>query len=307
MTISHEHSSFESTNVRFVKTIKTYLISMIFSVFWIVASPVAKYIVRFLFFKPQKYKLTPQEKLMLKSAEKFEFKSGDDILAGYKWGQGPAIVFVHGWAGRGIQFHSHFNPLIDAGYSIITFDLPGHGNSAGRDSNYFKFSNAVFDLMLQHKNMEVFAIVAHSFGASAVINFLWRKLNSKELEAKTNKKIKLVFIAPALSIIDTLNRAFITYRLPLRIVNSLLRDIEKKSGHIFKKEDPKDLIQSIHSDLLIIHDTRDKVVSYEESWKASLRQTNIRLISTQGLGHIRILRDKEIANEIHAYIGPSEY
>ncbi len=303
MTISYKHSSLASTNVRFYKNIKTHIISAGFTLLWILAKPVVKYIVRALFFKPQKYKLSPQEKQMLKAAEKFEFKSGDDMLTGYKWGQGPTIVFVHGWAGRGIQFHSHFQSFIDTGYSIITFDQAGHGNSVGRDSNYFKFSNAVYDLMHQYKEIDVSAIVAHSLGASAVINYLWRRKKSKNKDSKATKEIKLAFIAPALSLIETLNNAFITYGVPLRILNSLLCDIEKKTGHIFQEENPKDLIQTIGSDILILHDTKDRAVSYEESWKASLLQNNIRLISTQGLGHIRILRDEEMVKEIHAYIG----
>ncbi len=301
MTISYKHSSFKSTNVRFIKSVKTVFISIFFLFFWAIAKPIVKYVVRFFFFKPQKYRLTPQERLMLKSAEKFEFQSGNDVLTGYKWGQGPAILFVHGWAGRGIQFHSHFQSLIDSGYSIIAFDQAGQGNSAGGDSNYFKFSNAVFDLLHKQKEIEVSAIVAHSLGASAVINYLWRKKKSKTEESAT-KKIKLIFIAPALSLIETLSHAFISYGVPLRILKSLLHDIENQTGHIFQNENPKDLIQTINSDILILHDTKDRAVSYEESWKASLLQNNIRLISTQGLGHIRILRDEAMVKEVYSYI-----
>ncbi len=301
MTISYKHSSFESTNVRFVKDVKTFIISKFFLILWTIAKTIVKQIVRFLFFKPQKYKLSPQEIQMLKTAEVFQFNSGDDILTGYKWGQGPSILFVHGWAGRGIQFHSHFQSLIDAGYSIITFDQAGHGRSAGGDSNYFKFSNAVFDLLNQHNGNEITAIVAHSLGASAIINYFWRVQKLKTKVTHTNK-IKLVFIAPALSLIETLNHAFLSYGVPLRILKSLLSDIENKTGHIFQDENPKDLIQTMNSDILILHDTKDRAVSDEESWKASLLQNNIRLISTQGLGHIRILRDEEMIKEINSYI-----
>ncbi|MBU1342453.1 MAG: alpha/beta hydrolase [Proteobacteria bacterium] len=288
MTISHTNSFIKSTNVRVVEQFKVQTIYLFFSLLWIVSRPLAKYVVKKLFFTPQHYKMSEKEKQMIQKAKPFKFQSGGRTIQGYQWGKGPAVLFIHGWAGCGIQFYEYFELFVKAGFSVFTFDHVGHGNSDGKTSNYFEFSNAVYQFMTLQKKLDVKAIVAHSLGASAVINYLWR----------TGQGIKTILIAPALPLVDTLDHAFFKYGVPLSIFKSLLKDIEKETGHEFEKENPIDQIKLLCSDILIVHDTADRAISYEESWKASLLQDNIRLYSTHGLGHIRILKDKALANQI---------
>ena len=288
MTVSYGNSLLKSTNVRVYKKLSIWFAYLFFSVTWKISRPLAKHIVKVLFFKPQKYKLTERENNMIKNARSFTFQSGDKTIQGYEWGKGPAIIFIHGWAGRGIQFLQYFDLLINAGYSVFTFDHVGHGDSEGQTSNYFEFSNAVISFMMFKKKLEIHAIVAHSLGASAVVNYLWQ----------TGRKIKTILIAPALSLIDTLDQTFSRYGVPKAVFKSLIKEIETETGHEFEKENPASLITMLDSDILIVHDTHDKAISYEDSWKISLLNDNIRLYSTRGLGHIRILKDKALAREI---------
>lgn len=288
MAIRYKKITFKSTNVRIEFDLKKHAVYLLFSLIWFVSRPLAKYIVKKVFFTPLGYKLSDNEKVMIKNARSFTFKSGDKTLQGYQWGKGPAVVFIHGWAGHGIQFHRYFDGLIKAGFSVLTFDHVGHGKSDGNESSYFEFTDAVTRFIDQQRNLPIQAIVAHSFGASAVINCLF----------KTQMNIKTILIAPALSLRNLLEETFDRYGVPLAIFKAYLKDLEKKLGHEFATENPKDLIKCISSDMLIVHDTNDKAISYEESWKASLLQNNIRLYSTRGLGHIRILKDKQLIKEM---------
>ena len=54
--------------------------------------------------------------------------SGD--IAVQRWGQGPLVLLVHGWNGRGSQLGSFVEPLLEGGFQVVTFDAPGHGASA---------------------------------------------------------------------------------------------------------------------------------------------------------------------------------
>ncbi|MCP3876269.1 MAG: alpha/beta fold hydrolase [Desulfobacteraceae bacterium] len=288
MTISYRNPSIKSTNVRLNNDFKIHFFHLFFSLLWMLSRSLAKYVVKTLFFKPQVYKMNEKENQMIQTSQRFSFQAGGKTIQGYQWGKGPAVVFIHGWAGCGIQFYRYFDLLIKAGFSVYTFDHTGHGHSQGKTSNYFEFSNSVYEFMALQRDVEVQAIVAHSLGASATINYLWR----------TQNNIKTILIAPALSLIETLDLAFLKYGVPLCIFKALLKDIEDETGHLFAKENPIDQIKTLYSDILMVHDTNDKAISYEESWKASLLQENIRLFSTSGLGHIKILKDDELTKEI---------
>src|SRR5215468_3962485 len=41
----------------------------------------------------------------------------------------PAVLLVHGWGGRGTQMGTFVAPLLAAGYRVMWFDQPGHGES----------------------------------------------------------------------------------------------------------------------------------------------------------------------------------
>ncbi len=288
MAVSYKSTSIKSTNVRFYGDIGNRLSYAIFSVIWFFSEPLAKFLVKYLFFRPQKYAISADQKAFLEKAVPFTFMSGKKKIQAYKWGQGPAILFVHGWAGQGVQFMPFFKPVLASGCSVVTFDHVGHGASDGMFANYFEFSKAVYNLIVNHRDLDIKAVVAHSLGGSAVVNFL----------SRTRLNIKVILIAPALSLIDTLNTTFIKYGVPLHIFKSLLKDLEQETGHEFAKENPVDLIQDITSDIYLVHDFKDKAISFEESRKVSLRQDNISLYPKYGLGHIRILKDDSVVNDV---------
>ncbi|MGZ5446135.1 MAG: alpha/beta hydrolase [Thermoanaerobaculia bacterium] len=47
----------------------------------------------------------------------------------WSWGEGPAVLLVHGWGGHAAQFQSFVEPLVRAGFRAIAFDAPSHGSS----------------------------------------------------------------------------------------------------------------------------------------------------------------------------------
>jgi len=288
MAVEYRNLTLKGTNVRFNNMIKTRLTHLFFSLMGTLYRPLAEFWVKKLFFTPPRYHLSDGEQQMIHMATPFAFQVRDQKIRGYRWGKGPAIIFIHGWGGSGVQFSPYFKPLTEAGFSVFTFDHPGHGGSDGRTSSYFEFSDAVEQFMVHHETLDIHAIVAHSLGGSAVINYLW----------KTQKNIKTILFAPALSLIETLDQTFSRYGVPSELFYALIEKLEKKTGHRFERENPVHLMLRLSSDILIVHDTEDKAIPYEESWSASLRQENIRLFPTKGLGHIRILKDETLAGQM---------
>ena len=66
---------------------------------------------------------------LLASSERVTLRFGLSVL---RWGEGPAVLLLHGWAGRPTQFAHLIEQLVGAGYSVYALDAPAHGRSPGR-------------------------------------------------------------------------------------------------------------------------------------------------------------------------------
>jgi pimeloyl-ACP methyl ester carboxylesterase len=86
---------------------------------------------------------------------------------------GEPLILVHGWDCSSYWWHHIVDPLAQAGYRVIAYDLKGHGFSAsdpGRDYTVSGFSNdlaalaAALDLPAQH-------VAAFSLGAFVALQY----------------------------------------------------------------------------------------------------------------------------------------
>src|SRR3954463_12622524 len=84
-----------------------------------------------------------------------------------RWGKGPLVVLVHGWNGRGSQLGAFVEPLVRTGLSVVAFDAPGHGDSRGHRLYLRDLADCIVDVARAVGPLH--AIVAHSFGAAAVL------------------------------------------------------------------------------------------------------------------------------------------
>jgi len=60
-----------------------------------------------------------EKRLQLRASECSLTINGINIKA-WKWGSGPSVLLVHGWNGRGMQLGRFVDPLLAAGYQVIT-------------------------------------------------------------------------------------------------------------------------------------------------------------------------------------------
>jgi pimeloyl-ACP methyl ester carboxylesterase len=245
-----------------------------------------------LFFAPVGYNLNSDEKSLLDRGGKFSINVNNRMIQCWQWGDGPVVILAHGWNGRGIQFQPFIEALLDANYSVITFDAPGHGDSEGHYSNYFEFSDALRALWhaIDHTNVQ--AIIGHSLGAGALLNFM-----SKEKYYK-----KAVLIAPALRLRELLFQTFEDHHIPKRVYLNLVQNLEMVHGYSIFNDNPAQLIKQIKNNVLIFHDRNDKAVPYEHTKCAAERIALITLETTIGLGHKRILSDTSVMEKTIGYI-----
>jgi len=268
------------TNVRLL-IIKQRAIRLLFNVLWFFSPAVAKALLARLFFAPSPCPLSSRQREILESGETFRLTVHGNIIQCWRWGDGPAILFVHGWNGRAGHFSRFFPPFIEAGYSVIALDAPAHGNSEGSATNYFQYTDTLRALVDPKRGLNIVGMVGHSIGASATINCI----------AKENPDLDAVLIAPALRLREILFNVFNLYGIPSKIYRSAVSDLEHHFGYDLNRDNPDVLIDQIRSPVFIIHDRADKTIPFMDSQTVSATSSNVVLHATEGLGHKRILAD----------------
>jgi pimeloyl-ACP methyl ester carboxylesterase len=281
----------QSTNVRHIKA-KQRGTHVLLTALWHFAPDATKNIILKRFFKPTSYALTPLERQYLENGTSFHIHVHDKKIRCWKWGHGPGILFIHGWNGRGVNFTHFFKPLINAGYSVITYDAPAHGLSGGQVTNYFELSDTVRSFLDPSHGFNIQGIIAYSIGASAAINCI----------SKEKPSIDAVLIAPALKLKEILFNSFNHHGVPEMVYQSLVAEMERYYGYDVHQDNPDVLAKTIATKMLIVHDKDDRTIPYTDSKILSEKTDNVYLHTTEGLGHKRILRDNAVIDVITAYI-----
>ena len=290
MSKRYSNSQNKSTNVR--NNYKRNLIRYTTSIVYRIIPLIIENFIKQHFFKPKHYPVSEQEKILLQTGIPFELELHHKILRCWKWGKGPYIILVHGWNGHGSQYLYIIKRLISAGFSVVIFDGPAHGQSEGTHSSYFQMTDAVRRLIYYINSKNILGFIGHSFGASAIINAI-----SKENVTKKN-----ILLAPALNIQKILEDTFVYYGIPIDILYKLISEYEQKFGYSMEQDNPLNILKSIKQELLIIHDVDDTITPYDESKHISLNYNNIQIITTNGLGHKRILIDPWVTDCILDYL-----
>ena len=202
-----------------------------------------------------------------------------ETIQGTSWGTGPSVLLVHGWAGYRAQMGALVAPLTAAGFRVVAADMPAHGESSGKLSSVIHFADALQALAARFGPIR--ALVAHSFGAAGATNALARGLAVD----------RVVFIAPPARFDSFWNRFQDALGMSERVRRRLTADAEAWLGVRFDEAAPVRLAPRMTAPLLIFHDAGDREVAFEEGVELASKWPGATLQRTEGLGHMRILRD----------------
>lgn len=280
-----------STNVRNNK-VKKRSTHLLITAMWYLVPTMVRHIITKHVFSPRRYNLTPNERKYLEMGEPFRIHVHGKAIQCWKWGQGPGILFVHGWNGRGVHFRQFFEEFINAGYSVIAYDAPAHGESEGQDTSYFELTDVVRSLLDPSLSLNIQGVIAHSMGASAVVNCL----------SKEKSSIDTVLIAPALKLRELLYNTFDSQGLPEIVYQTMIAELEAYYGYNLYEDNPFTLLENISSKVFIVHDKDDPTTPYMDSKVIAEKLNHVDLLTTEGLGHKMILRDKTVVSTIQKYI-----
>lgn len=247
----------------------------------------------YLFFTPVKYR-TPEKELKAESfSEKFILTIANKKIQCYRWGASTkTILVVHGWAGRATQFRRFVKPLLKAGYQVVGFDGPAHGQSEGKSTNLDEFENVIQEVVKEIGSVS--AIVAHSFGGVTSLYALTKGLPVKTLVNIASPTISEEIINTFLKAINGSNQTGEAFK----------KYVLRKSGKPFHQFSALEFIKHVpHGlNLLLVHDENDIEVSLDHPKELMGRFPQAHLLQTRELGHTRILKDNNVIQSIVTFV-----
>jgi predicted alpha/beta hydrolase family esterase len=242
------------------------------------------------FCTPSRPPATAPEETALATATPLAIRAGGQRLAAFAWGEGPAVLLVHGWSGRGSQLAAFVPGLVAAGYSAVAFDAPAHGASAGRRATLLDFRDAV--RAVAERLGRPHAILAHSLGAAATV-LAWRD----GLEVA-----RAALLAPPADPRAYLRRFVAGLGLPGTVAAAAEARLQARTGVRWQDLVVPAAARSLAGSLLVVHDRLDREVPWEDGAAIAAAWPGARLLTTAGLGHRRLLRDPAVVARVVAFL-----
>lgn len=201
----------------------------------------------------------------------------------YAWGDGPAVLLVHGWGSRATHFAALIRSLTGAGLRCVAFDAPAHGESPGARTNMPQVIRCMREVAAAYGPLA--GVVGYSFGGmAAALAHAETPQPGRPLEAPALALIS----APAT--LETMTRRFLTgIGEPLRHLAPMHRVLTEIHGHDPADYDVVRVAARLPSRLLIVHDHDDAEVPVSDAERLAAARPFAEVLVTERLGHARML------------------
>jgi pimeloyl-ACP methyl ester carboxylesterase len=254
-----------------------------------VAPAVAAAAAERLFFTPPRPRPSRGE-AVLRDGRRFEVRADGERVSAWRWGHGPTVILLHGWAGRAAQMSSFVAPLLARGLSVVVFDAPGHGRSGWGRSSAVDFARAL--RAVASEVGPVRGVVAHSLGAAAAALALRDGLRVE----------RVALLGPAADPPVWFGRFANALGIPLAVAQRARARSERRLGLRWDAFHVPTMASSFSAAALIVHDRDDDEVPAGDGAAIAAAWHGARLVETAGLGHFRLLRDAAVIDEVASFL-----
>ena len=215
------------------------------------------------------------------------------MISTWRWGSrdAPGVLLAHGWGGNAAQMRAFVFPLLQAGYRVIAYDQPAHGVSEGRLTGLPDFSDVMAEVAAYHGGVQ--AVIGHSLGAAAA---------AVSLSSGKTSFAKVVLVSPP-SDLEGYSRRFARwYWIPETVRNAMQKAIEERYGVRWEDLEVPRVAPRMTAQALVIHDRDDRMMPWAHGASVARHWPGARLLSTEGLGHRRILADERVTQAAAQFI-----
>jgi pimeloyl-ACP methyl ester carboxylesterase len=240
---------------------------------------------------PQRFNPPESEQQALRTADISTLVINDIPVRCYRWGEGPLVLFVHGWSGRGSQATHFIKPLVHKGFSVLSFDSPAHGATPGKQTNMLEISDVILAL---HRHFGDFhSAITHSFGGMILPYAIQRGLRVGRIAS----------ICPPAGLDVILANFQHQLAIPDKVIDLMLADLHKKFGtDLAEKISTVSNVSSLTVPGIVIHDENDDDIPWQSGKRIADAWPGASFILTHKLGHRRILRAGETVQAVIDFI-----
>ena len=243
-----------------------------------------------IFKSPKRYPRPESEEALLATGMRRSFETRHGELVGWEWGEGPLVHLIHGWEGRGSQLATAVPALVEAGFRVITWDAPAHGDSPGKRASAVSFGEAAADIA--KITGQPYAVYAHSMGASVTSVAMWEGYTPE----------RFVYIAPGTAPEKPLRMVEQVLGVPPKVMARFMDQAIEGYRMDWEKIRDGGLPDGIDAPLLMIHDRGDREVSFLTTYRLQKNWPGSQIVLTNGLSHNRILQDEAVIAQAVAFI-----
>lgn len=242
------------------------------------------------FFSPSQYEVKQSDRKVIQRGKNYRLPFEGGELAVTAWGEsGPAVLLMHGWGGARAQMTGFVEPLISAGYRVVAYDQPAHGETDGKLTNLLEIAPTLDLIREKEGNFE--AVIAHSFGTLITSYAL--------VHRNFPPPARLVYFGSFNRLLDSLPRFQALAGLPDEITAGLRDMIYENFGQeVLDAIVNEELAPQINVPALLFHDAADNVTPIEDSRAIARAWQQARLVETDGLGHRGALQSKSVHAQV---------
>jgi pimeloyl-ACP methyl ester carboxylesterase len=210
--------------------------------------------------------------------------------------KGRALV-LHGWRSRTDYMAKLIRSLTQDGWAVASLDLPGHGQSSGRELNIKLGVEAV---AIVNESFGPFHLaVGHSFGGVVAVNAATGGI--KAFEPVSFNQIAI--IASPNSMPELFRSVGMRLGLNSKSQFAFEARVEAVAGHRIETYVMSKQLRTFEGQVLVLHAPDDAEVAFADAEAVSVAGNHVRLLPMPGLGHRRIIADDRVFAALRAFGG----
>lgn len=225
----------------------------------------------------------------LPGGQRFEFDGPVGKIAASRAGSGPRVLLVHGWSGHSSDMAAFGAPLVEAGFEVITLDLPAHGESQGRKASIPQGAQAL--LALQAHTGDLHAVIAHSVGTAVAVHAMGQGLRVG----------RAALLSPPARYADYAAGFAAQAGLDAQQTGEMLA-VLREGGLDVTTVDTPVTARALAQPALVLHSADDRVVPFADGREIAQAWAGARFVPLEGLGHKRILQAPEVLEQVLAFV-----
>ncbi len=219
--------------------------------------------------------------------------AGADTLAVYEWGQGPVVMLVHGWGSNATHLGRLVLPLLTAGFKVVAFDAPAHGNSTGRSTDMVAYAGAI--ALVARDSGPLHAVIGHSFGAAMAM------YAARDWGLDASRLVLMSSFNDCNWFLDMFAQHVGLTPDVARRTRELLT--QRYAGRLdWARMSVTEMLRGTDRPALVVHDENDEEIPFEHGLSMTTTLKTAQFKATRGLGHHRVLRNPEVIRRVTAFL-----